>query len=106
MHVEQEEGPLAHNIIQIRLPITDVKYDPGFNIVASESYIVTYKYNQHDRFCLGVTKVQLMNGEVEGKRYDVFVYNGKCILTIEDFNKRVKDEVKRTRELTSDSHST
>ena len=94
MHIEQEGGPLAHNGIQIRFPRTNGVYDPNSTLITPETFEATYKYNQRVRFWLGVAKVQLLNGEIKGRRCDVFDYTCKRMLTIEEYAKKIKDEIK------------
>lgn len=65
-----------------------------------------YKYNQQAHFCIGVAKVQHMSKETKCKRYGVFDYTGKKILTIEDYQKIIKDEIKRVKVLRFSTNST
>ena len=64
----------------------------------------TFKYVKDARFCLGVAKVCVedKNGETkyEGRRCDTFDYTGKCILSIKDYNKKIKDGIRRVKGLT------
>ena len=64
----------------------------------------TFKYVKDARFCLGVAKVCVedKNGEIkyEGRRCDTFDYTGKCILSIKDYDKKIKDEIRRVKGLT------
>ena len=54
----------------------------------------TFKYVKDARFCLCVAKVCVEdeNGEkkYEGRRCDTFDYTGKYILSIKDYNKKLK----------------
>ena len=80
MHVKQEGVPLFHNREQIRFH-RDVlgKYNPTSTTLAPESAITTFKYADQARFCLGISKVRLLDGTTEGRRCKVFDYTGKKI---------------------------
>ena len=66
MHVEQEGGPLFHNREQICFHRdASGKYDPTSTTLAPESAITTFKYAGQARFCLGVSKVRLLDGTTE-----------------------------------------
>ena len=102
MHVKQEGGTLFHNQEQIRFHRdTSGKYNPTSTTLGPKSAITTFKYAGQARFCLGVTKVRLLDGTTEGKRCKVFDYTSKQILTIQDYDKRIDDEIRRVKGLSS-----
>ena len=51
----------------------------------------TFKYVKDAQICLGVAKICVKDEncekEYEGRRCNTFDYSGKCILSINDFNK-------------------
>ena len=47
----------------------------------------TFKYKQEGRFCLGVAKIEGKNGTITGKRFPVFDYSDKKIVTIDAYKK-------------------
>jgi hypothetical protein len=62
------------------------------------------KYESEVRLALGVAKVKLQNGEVEGRRAKPFVYSGKLLLSLKDFYIRRNLEIKRVRSLTGSNN--
>ena len=55
--------------VQIRFPRDENgKYDPVSGTVGPIEYKSTYKYASGARFCLGVAKVTLMNGQDVGRK--------------------------------------
>ena len=67
MNIEEEGGLLDRNGMQIKFPRNaDGKYTHISTQVAPKSFIVTHKYNQQAYFCIGMVKVRLLNGEIEG----------------------------------------
>ena len=63
----------------------------------------TFKYEQEGRFCLGVTKVEIQDGTIIGKRCPVFDYTEKQIITINAYKKEIRNKLERIRKLTSSS---
>ena len=53
----------------------------------------SFKFLEQERFCLGVTQILTYNGK-EGKRSDLIDYTGKNILTMENYEKRIEEEIK------------
>ena len=64
----------------------------------------TFKYTQEARFSLGVASVK-QGGRVEGKRCKSFEYSSKKIVSINDFNKLIDEEITRVKELKSNNKS-
>ena len=63
----------------------------------------TFKYKQEGQFCLGVAKVESQDGAIIGKRCPVFDYTEKKIVTINAYKKETRNELEKTRKLTSSS---
>ena len=63
----------------------------------------TFKYEQEGRFCLSVAKVEGQYGSIIGKRCPVFDYTEKKIITINAYNKEIRNKLERIRKLTSSS---
>ena len=63
----------------------------------------TFKYEQEGQFCLGVAKVEGQDGTIIGKRCPVFDYTEKQIITINAYNKEIRNKLERIRKLTSSS---
>ena len=63
----------------------------------------SFKYKQEGRFCLGVAKVEIKYGTIIGKRFPVFDYTEKKIVTIDAYKKEIMDKFARIRKLTSPS---
>ena len=79
-------------------------YDPLSDKVAPPLFASTFKYAQEARFCLGVAKVRLPDGTIKGVRSKVFDYTMKKIVSISEWDTRVKkefDRVKTTCTITS-----
>jgi hypothetical protein len=53
------------------------------------------KFEKEVRLCLGCAIVEDSNGNRKGKRAKPFVYSGKVLLTIKDWNKNIAGEIKR-----------
>ena len=63
----------------------------------------TFKYEQEERFCIGVAKVESKEyGKITGNRCTVFNYTGKQIVAIDAY-KKILNEFARIRKLTSSS---
>ena len=88
-----------HNI---RFPIdeegnVDVKFfQNGTN---NQPKKATFKYEQEGRFCLGVAKIESKNGNITGKRCQVYDYTNKKIVTIGAYKKEILKEFARVRQL-------
>ena len=63
----------------------------------------SFKYEQEERFCLGVDKSESQDGTIIGKRFPVFDYTEKKIVTIDAYKKEIMNEFARIRKLTSSS---
>ena len=61
----------------------------------------TFKYEQEERVCLGVAKIESKNGMIKGKQFPVFDYLGKKIVPIDAYKKEILKEFARVRKLTS-----
>ena len=60
------------------------------------------KYKDEMRFALGVALTQKeKDGPVEGKRCAMVDYTGKVIIPEKEENRRIKEEIKRVKSLTS-----
>ena len=46
-----------------------------------------FKYEHEGRFCIGVAKVESKYGTITGKRFPVFNYTDKKIVTIDAYKK-------------------
>ena len=54
----------------------------------NQSKKATFKYEREGRFCLRVAKVESKeDGKITGKRFPVFYYTGKKIVTIDAYKK-------------------
>ena len=61
----------------------------------------TFKYEQEERFCLGVANIEGKNGTITGKQYLAFDYSGKKIVTIDVYKKKILKEFTRVQKITS-----
>ena len=89
------------NDLQIRFPR---QANGDFNrtgILALQSYQAAYKYTQEGRFCLGVAKVRLNNGDVVGRRCGMFDYTAKRLISVTEYEAKVKEEINRIKANTS-----
>ena len=63
----------------------------------------TFKYSKDACFCLGVAKVCIVDADgnetYEGRRCETFSYTGKTLLSIQDYNKKIQDEIRRVKNL-------
>lgn len=92
VHVKQEGGSFIHDKLQILFPRdhTTGNYNPTSTTIATKEHTTTFKYSQQAQFCLGITKVCLLNNAIEGRKCKVFDYTSKLIVTITDYNKKFK----------------
>ena len=106
VHIEQEGGSTIHDKLQIRFTRNDEgNYDPTSIKIAAEEYTSTFKYTQQARFCLGVAKVRLLDGQIEGRKCKAFDYISKRILTIQMYKIKTQDELKKVKSLSSTKNS-
>ena len=63
----------------------------------------TFKYEQEERFCLGVANIESKNGRTTVKRCPVFDYTNKNIVKIGAYRKEILKEFARVSQLTSSS---
>ena len=82
-HIQQVSGPHMTSKVNehiIRFPRNeegkiDVKTDK-YNTKNQPKHS-TFKYEQEERFCLGVSKIKSKNGTITGKQCPVFIIQGK-----------------------------
>ena len=100
MHIKQKVGLNIHADLQIRFPRNaNGDYDSTSSSIAAPAYQAIFKYSQEARFCLGVAKIKQNNGTVKGVRSKVFDYSSKKIISIKEYDKRVKEEIRRVKQL-------
>ena len=58
-----------------------------------EAKKVNCKYDKEIRLLLGVASIKHSDGRVEGKRAKLFSYTGKTIITQNDYEKKIADEI-------------
>ena len=61
----------------------------------------TFKYEQEGRLCLGVAKVESPDRTIIGKRFPVFDYTEKKLVTINAYKKEMRNELERISKFTS-----
>ena len=85
------------------------KFDPeGGNFSDEEVHVLNCKYEQEGRFGLGCALVEKkdVNGMYlppEGKLCHLFDYSSRVLLSVDDYNKKQKDEIRRVKALVSSS---
>ena len=105
MHVEQEGGPSYQTKYQIRFPRdTNGKYCPlsptnPNPIFAEIRNKPSFKYCQQACFCLGCAAMELPDGRIVDKRTRVFDYTGQRLVSIGEYDRRVRDEINRVKTL-------
>ena len=67
--------------------------------LAIEGTQLNMKYSEEVRLCLGVAKIKAPDGTERGIRLPLFDYSGKVVLTIKDFDKKLREEQDRVRKL-------
>ena len=93
VHFQQVSGPPVTSKLDednVRLPrdeegnidVKNGKYETN-----NQPKKATFKYEQEGRFCLGLSKIEIKNGTITGKRCPVFDYSGKNIVTIDAYKK-------------------
>ena len=93
VHVKQVCGPpsTSHsNKCDIVFPINEegeVDVERGVYNTNNQPKRATFKYEQEGQFYLGVAKVEGQDGKIIGKRFPVFDYTEKKILTISAYKK-------------------
>ena len=109
VHVTQVCGPPATslsnecNIVFPRNEEGEVDVERGDYNTNNQSKRATFKYEQEGRFCLSVAKVEGQDGKIIGKRCPVFDYTERKIITINAYNKEIRNKLERIRKLTSSS---
>ena len=84
--------------VQIRFTRDEAgNYDPLSNKIEPPLFASTFKYAQEARFCLGVAKVRLPDGTIKGVRSKVFDYTMKKIISMSEWDTRVKQEFNRVK---------
>ena len=58
----------------------------------------TFKYEKEGRFCQGVSKVEIQDGTITGKRCPVFDYTEKKIFTIDTLQKINPEQICKNKE--------
>ena len=107
VHVKQVCGPpsTSHsnecNIVFPRNEEGEVDVERGVYNTNNQLKRATFKYEQEGRFCLGVAKVEGQDGKIIGKRYPLFDYTEKKIVTISAYKKEMRHELERIRKVTS-----
>ena len=97
---------LIHNKLQTYFPQDPTRnYNPSPIKIVTEEYTTTFKYSQQARFCLGVTKMRLLNGAIKGRKLKVFDYTSKRLVTIKNYNNKIQDKIKRVKFLGSETNS-
>ena len=61
--------------------------------------LVKVKYSDEVRLCLGVAAVKMMDGRIIGKRCQAIDYTGKVIISPEEEEKRIRNEIQRVKGL-------
>ena len=61
----------------------------------------TFKYEQEERFCISVAKIEGKNVRITGKQCPVFEYTCNKIVTIDAYKKEILKEFARVRQLNS-----
>ena len=108
MHVEQEGGPSYRSKYQIRFPRdANGKYCPASPtnpepIFAPIRNKPSFKYCQQARFSLGCAAVKLSDGRIVGKRTIVFDCTGQRLVSIGEYDRRVREEINRVKTLKID----
>jgi hypothetical protein len=116
MHHKQQVGPATMNSKQdhhIVLPTTaDGIIDTKKGTYRYNNLPVrpTFKFPQEARFCLGVAKVELKEGNdsqevLVGKKCKVFDYSRKKLCTIPVYNKEIREAIKQVQNLRGGKHS-
>ena len=88
VHVKQVCGPPSTswlnecNILFPRNEEGEVDVERGAYDTKNQPKRSTFKYEQEGRFCLDMAKVEGQDGKIIGKRYPVFDYTEKKIVTI------------------------
>ena len=87
--------------IEVRFPRNS---EGSLNIVsgfygAPSEKIVSVKYESEIRLCLGVASVLMPDGKVIGKRAKLIDYTGKLIISEEEHERRINDEIERVRRI-------
>ena len=96
VHVKQVCGPPTTsrgNECNVLSPINEegkVDVKKGVYETNNQPKKATFKYEQEGQFCLGVAKVESKYGTITGKRFLVFDYTGKKIVTIDALKKKTE----------------
>ena len=61
--------------------------------------VVRVKYSGKVRLCLGVAAVKMMDGRIIGKCCQAIDYTGKVIISPEEEEKRIRNEIQRVKGL-------
>ena len=109
-HIEQEGGLTNSTGYQIRFPRdSDGNYlpppaSPSSATDASPVYAplqskVVFKYPGQSRLCLGVAAIKQIDGTVLGVKSKIFDYTAKRLISIQEWRRRINDEIKRVKGL-------
>ena len=71
----------------------------GGNYSDKKKGTLKVKYTKEVRFCFGVASVESGDGTVRGVRCAPFDYSGKTLLSIEEFDTKLAEEIIRVRSL-------
>ena len=108
-HIEQQGGKVGNRQYQYIF-----KRDENGNISENGTYRednlltkASFKYPEQARFGFGVAKVKKLGEDAPvGVRMPAINYTGRQIVTIEVYEKKIREEIKRVKELTGGSIST
>ena len=69
------------------------QYDLSSDLIACRTFKESYKYANEARFCLGVVKVQLLDGKILGRRSILFDYTAKQIVSLTEWRIKVTAKI-------------
>ena len=105
MHIDQEGGPAYRNKYQISFPRDEQgRYSPQSPTNPKPIYALirkkpSFKFSQQARFCLGCAAVEMRNGTIIGKRPYIFDYTDQRLVSISEYDRRVRCEIQRVKSL-------
>jgi hypothetical protein len=77
------------------------KVDIVNGVLAEEKHALNMKYTSQTRLLVGVAKVELPDGTVEGRRCDVYQYDDCWVVTIDEYeNTFIPWQLKKIQKLT------
>ena len=104
MHIEQKGDPAYRTKYQARFPRdANGRYSPASSAIPTPIYTPldkpSFKYCQQARFCLGCAAIELLDGRIMGKRSYVFDYTDQRLVSIGEYDRRVRDETNWVKSL-------